>query len=85
MVVAILQRRESMYRNTVSFEYARMEEELTRLCSLAMSTMTTLVAALYSRYETSINSSFEGKSPAIISLFETFWDERFDEFQVGFF
>lgn len=54
-----------------------------RAASLAMSTMTTLVAALYFRYETSIHPSFEGISPAIVSLFETFWDERFDDLEVS--
>ena len=47
-----------------------------------MATMTTLVAALYSKYETNIHPSFEGGSPAIVSLFETFWDERFSRYQV---
>ncbi len=50
--------------------------------SLAMATTTTLVAALYSTCETSVHPSFEGISPAIISLFETFWDERYNEYKV---
>jgi hypothetical protein len=47
-----------------------------------MVVMTTLVAALYSKYETRVHPSFEGISPAIISLFETFWDERYEEYKV---
>jgi hypothetical protein len=45
--------------------------------------MITLVAGLYSNFETTVNPSFEGISPAIISLFETFWDERFEKYQVS--
>ena len=45
--------------------------------------MTNLVAALYSKYESSINPSFEGVSPAIISLFETLYDERYSEYKVS--
>lgn len=51
--------------------------------SFAMANMTTLVASLYMRYETSIHPSFGGVSPAIISLFETFWDERYEEYKVS--
>ena len=49
-----------------------------------MSAMTTLVAGLYSQFETTVNPSFEGTSPAIISLFETFWDERFEKYRVSY-
>ena len=51
--------------------------------SLATAIMTNLVAALYLKYETSIHPSFEGVSPAIISLFETLYDERYSEYKVG--
>lgn len=51
--------------------------------SLAMATVTTLVASLYSKYETTIHPSFVGISPAIVSLFETLWDERYEEYKVS--
>ena len=52
-------------------------------CSLATAVMTSFVAALYMKYETSVHPSFEGVSPAIISLFETLYDERYSDYKVS--
>lgn len=51
-------------------------------CSLAMAEMTTLVSAIYRKYTTSIAPGFEGKTPAITSRFELFYDETKDQIEV---
>ncbi|KAJ4986615.1 benzoate 4-monooxygenase cytochrome [Stagonosporopsis vannaccii] len=51
-----------------------------RMCigmHLAMAEMTTLVAAIYRRYRTSIGAGFEGVTPAITARVEIFHEERF--------
>ncbi|KAF2808444.1 putative P450 monooxygenase [Mytilinidion resinicola] len=55
-----------------------------RMCigiHLAMSEMTTLVAAIYRKYQTYIAPGFENVSPGITSRFEMFYDELFDSIE----
>lgn len=57
-----------------------------RMCigiHFAQAQMTTLVAAVYRKYHTSIAPDFEGKSPAITSRFELFFDNRFTNIAVS--
>lgn len=54
----------------------------TKFFSLAMAEMTTLVAAVYRKYHTTIRKGFEGKSPAITSRFELFFDDNFADIEV---
>ncbi|KAM0192225.1 hypothetical protein ACHAPI_008397 [Fusarium lateritium] len=42
-----------------------------------MAEMTTLTAAIYRQFTTSIAPGFENTSPAITARVETFYDERF--------
>lgn len=56
-----------------------------RMCigkHLAMAEMTSLVAAVYGEYTTAIAPGFEGRSPAITSRFELFYDENMPIFEV---
>lgn len=54
------------------------------LHSLAMTEMTTLVAAVYKNYSTKIQDRQDGISPGITSRFEVFSDERFEKIgQIG--
>lgn len=51
-----------------------------RMCigmHLAMAEMTTLVSAIYRRYETGIPEFFEGVTPGITSRFELFYEESY--------
>ncbi len=48
-----------------------------------MAEMTTLVAAVYRKYETSLAPGFEDKTPAITSRFETFYDETVPQVEVS--
>ncbi|OCL13261.1 cytochrome P450, partial [Glonium stellatum] len=51
-----------------------------RMCigiHLAMAEMTTLTAAIYRTFRTTVAPGFEGASPGITSRFEVFYDERF--------
>lgn len=50
---------------------------------LGMAEMTTLVSALYRRYETKVVNRQEGVSPGITSRFEVFYDERFERMEVS--
>lgn len=50
--------------------------------SLAMAEMTSLVAAVYQRYTTSLAPGFEHTSPAITSRVELFYDETQPNFAV---
>jgi hypothetical protein len=52
------------------------------LLSLAMAEMTTLTAAIYRQFQTSIAPGFENTSPAITARVETFYDERFPKVKV---
>lgn len=45
--------------------------------------MTTLVAAIYRRYETRIQPEFDGVSPGITSRFEVFYDETVGDVKVS--
>lgn len=58
------------------------KQPLTAITSLAMAEMTTLVSAVYRRYNTSIAPGFEGKTPAITSRFELFYDETMSQLEV---
>ena len=51
--------------------------------SLAMAEMTTLVAAIYRRYYTSIGEGFEDTTPAITARVEIFCEERFRAVRVS--
>jgi hypothetical protein len=51
--------------------------------SLAMAEMTTLVAAVYRRYHTSIGEGFEDTTPAITARVEIFCEERFRAVRVS--
>lgn len=56
-----------------------------RMCigkNLAQAEMTTLVAAVYAKYTTGITPGFEGKSPAITSRMELFYDETMPAYEV---
>jgi hypothetical protein len=52
-------------------------------CSLAMAEMTTLVAAIYRKYQTSIGEGFEDTTPAITARVEIFCEERFRAVRVS--
>ncbi|KAL6364456.1 hypothetical protein LRP88_01857 [Fusarium phalaenopsidis] len=55
-----------------------------RMCigmHLAMAEMTTLIAALYREYQTSIAPGFEDTTPGITARVEVFYDERFPTLQ----
>lgn len=56
---------------------------LTNDCSLAMAEMTTLVAAIYQRYSTSVKMGCEDVTPGITSRFEVFHDDRFKKVSVS--
>jgi hypothetical protein len=45
--------------------------------------MTTLVAAIYKKYRTSIRVGFEESSPGITSRFEVFYDESLAKVEVS--
>jgi hypothetical protein len=47
-----------------------------------MAEMTTLTAAIYRNFRTSIAPGFEDTSPAITARVETFYDERFPKVKV---
>lgn len=47
-----------------------------------MAEMTTLIAALYREYQTSIAPGFEDTTPGITARVEVFYDERFPKLQV---
>ena len=47
-----------------------------------MAEMTTLVAAIYRKYSTSVTAGFEDKTPAITSRFELFFDETMPQMEV---
>lgn len=51
--------------------------------SLAMAEMTTLVAAIYRRYHTSVGEGFEETTPAITARVEIFCEERFRAVRVS--
>jgi hypothetical protein len=51
--------------------------------SLAMAEMTTLVAAIYRKYQTSIGEGFEDTTPAITARVEIFCEERFRTMRVS--
>ncbi|GAD92318.1 benzoate 4-monooxygenase cytochrome P450, putative [Paecilomyces variotii No. 5] len=51
--------------------------------SLAMAEMTTLLAAVYRNYRTSLKKGFEDVSPGITSRFEVFYDDRSLKMEVG--
>jgi hypothetical protein len=48
-----------------------------------MAEMTTLVATIYRKYDTSIGAGFEDVTPAITARVEIFYEERFRAVQVG--
>ena len=48
-----------------------------------MAEMTTLVAAVYRKYNTNIAKGFEGKTPAITSRFELFYDVTMPEIEAS--
>jgi hypothetical protein len=50
--------------------------------SLAMAEMTTLAAAIYRKYRTTLAPGFENSTPAITARFELFYDERFPKVAV---
>ncbi|KAJ4213316.1 hypothetical protein NW759_011158 [Fusarium solani] len=55
-----------------------------RMCigmHLAMAEMTTLIAALYREYQTSIAPGFENTTPGITARVEVFYDDRFPKLQ----
>lgn len=51
--------------------------------SLAMAEMTTLLAAIYRTYTTSVYDRQKEISPGITSRFEVFYDETFPKFVVS--
>jgi hypothetical protein len=53
--------------------------------SLAMAEMTTLVAAVYRKYSTSIKAGCEDVAPGVTSRFEVFHDDTFDHVSVSVF
>ena len=50
--------------------------------SLAMAEMTTLTAAIYRIYKTSVKAGTEDTSPGITSRFEVFYDETMPKMKV---
>ncbi|KAA6411096.1 MAG: benzoate 4-monooxygenase cytochrome P450 [Lasallia pustulata] len=55
-----------------------------RMCiglHLAMAEMTTLMAAVYRNYSTTIKPGYEGVSPGVTSRFEVFFDETFKQIE----
>jgi hypothetical protein len=48
-----------------------------------MAEMTTLIAALYREYQTSIAPGFENTTPGITARVEVFYDDRFPKLQVN--
>jgi hypothetical protein len=48
-----------------------------------MAEMTTLTAAIYRKYRTSLASGFEHATPGITARFEMFYDERFPVIKVS--
>jgi hypothetical protein len=51
--------------------------------SLAMAEMTTLVAAVYRMYSTSLVEGFENVAPGVTSRFEVFHDDTFEDVEVS--
>jgi hypothetical protein len=47
-----------------------------------MAEMTTLVAAVYRKYSTSVKSGYEDVAPGVTSRFEVFHDDTFDHVSV---
>lgn len=89
MVLGLLKRRKNVYRDPVSQRIidVKLEEVENGIdvsaCSLAMAEMTSLVAAVYQRYTTSLVPGFEHTSPAITSRVELFYDETQPKFAVS--
>jgi hypothetical protein len=48
-----------------------------------MAEMTTLVAAVYRKYSTSVKSGHEDIAPGVTSRFEVFHDDTFDRVSVS--
>lgn len=48
-----------------------------------MAEMTTLMAAVYRNYSTTIKPGYEGVSPGVTSRFEVFFDETFKQIEVS--
>lgn len=51
--------------------------------SLAMAEMTTLLAAVYREYATSLQERQKGVSPGITSRYEVFYDATFEKMEVS--
>ena len=51
--------------------------------SLAMAEMTTLAAAVYQMYSTSLAEGVENVAPGVTSRFEVFHDDTFEDFEVS--
>lgn len=83
MVLGVLERWEDVYRHAVSFSHFALRRDVSDEVSLAMAEMTTLVAAIYRRYHTSIGESFEDTTPAITARVEIFCEERFRAMRVS--
>lgn len=86
MVVGIFQWGQNVYRSAVSQNQWKNKFAIANgnVRSLAMAEMTTLVAAVYMNYSTSIQEKQKGISPGITSRFEVFSDETFAEVGVRY-
>ncbi len=56
---------------------------LTRCHSLAMAEITTLGAAIYRKYKTTLAEGFEDTSPGATARYEVFSDDRYAKMEVG--
>lgn len=54
-----------------------MQGIYSQTCSLAMAEMTTLVAAVYRKYSTTLAPGFEHIAPGVTSRFEVFHDDSY--------
>lgn len=79
-----------MHRSPVSPRTSQYQDSLIfwaftdrLLSSLAMAEMTTLMAAIYRTYSTTIKPGYEGVSPGVTSRFEVFFDENFTQIEVS--
>lgn len=90
MVVGVFERWEDVYRPPVSPRTSHLQDPWflwaftdRLLSSLAMAEMTTLMAAIYRTYSTTIKPGYEGVSPGVTSRFEVFFDENFTQIKVS--
>ena len=63
--------------------YSRFLVDVADKQSLAMAEMTSLTAAIYRAYRSSLSPGTENTSPGITSRFEVFYDETLPEVKVG--